>query len=124
MSDVSYFCKSLDIFVSGAKWQYAARAAVMTMMGSFGGGCFGLIFTLVKNKGRADVMELINGILGSLVSVTGEKPTFKFNTKIVKSAVESDWPGYAAPGVLCMVQLLLQSWGHSCNPRQYNKFLS
>lgn len=24
--------------VSGAKWQYAARAAVMTMMGSFGGG--------------------------------------------------------------------------------------
>ncbi|CAG9134227.1 unnamed protein product [Plutella xylostella] len=56
--------------VSGAKWQYAARAAVMTMMGSFGGGCFGLIFTLVKNKGRADVMELINGILGSLVSVT------------------------------------------------------
>lgn len=56
--------------MSGAKWQYAARAAVMTMMGSFGGGCFGLIFTLVKNKGRADVMELINGILGSLVSVT------------------------------------------------------
>ena len=24
--------------VSGSKWQYAARAAVMTMMGSFGGG--------------------------------------------------------------------------------------
>ncbi|XP_061726604.1 putative ammonium transporter 2 [Cydia pomonella] len=56
--------------VSGAKWQYAARAAVMTMMGSFGGGCFGLIFTLVKNKGKADVMELINSVLGSLVSVT------------------------------------------------------
>ncbi|XP_049882667.1 putative ammonium transporter 2 isoform X2 [Pectinophora gossypiella] len=56
--------------VSGAKWQYAARAAVMTMMGSFGGGCFGLIFTLIKNKGRADVMELINSILGALVSIT------------------------------------------------------
>ncbi|GBP89904.1 Putative ammonium transporter 3 [Eumeta japonica] len=135
--------------VSGAKWQYAARAAVMTMMGSFGGGCFGLVimpwpiwqqrkngpvrsvkchtftkhgreaapllpfvqqarvpvvqyalhhpnpsssilphqtsytyprgqqrtgdssnYTLVKNKGRADVMELINSILGSLVSIT------------------------------------------------------
>ncbi|KAJ2938329.1 hypothetical protein O0L34_g13247 [Tuta absoluta] len=56
--------------VSGAKWQYAARAAVMTMMGSFGGGCFGLIFTLIRNQGRADVMELINSILGSLVSIT------------------------------------------------------
>lgn len=29
--------------VSGAKWQYAARAAVMTMMGSFGGGCFSVV---------------------------------------------------------------------------------
>ncbi|XP_045508309.1 putative ammonium transporter 2 [Colias croceus] len=56
--------------VSGAKWQYAARAAVMTMMGSFGGGAFGLIFTLVKNKGRADVLDLINSVLGSLVSIT------------------------------------------------------
>ncbi|KAI8441393.1 hypothetical protein MSG28_015008 [Choristoneura fumiferana] len=56
--------------VSGAKWQYAARAAVMTMMGSFGGGCFGLIYTMVKNKGKADVMELINSVLGALVSVT------------------------------------------------------
>ncbi|CAB3261989.1 unnamed protein product [Arctia plantaginis] len=56
--------------VSGAKWQYAARAAVMTMMGSFGGGCFGLLFTLVKNKGKAVVMDLINSVLGSLVSIT------------------------------------------------------
>ncbi|KAM3956130.1 ammonium transporter [Aphomia sociella] len=56
--------------VSGAKWQYAARAAVMTMMGSFGGGCFGLLFTLIKNKGKAEVMELINSILGALVSIT------------------------------------------------------
>ncbi|KAL4717870.1 hypothetical protein ACJJTC_005715 [Scirpophaga incertulas] len=56
--------------VSGAKWQYAARAAVMTMMGSFGGGCFGLVYTMIKNKGRADVMELINSVLGSLVSIT------------------------------------------------------
>lgn len=32
--------------VSGAKWQYAARAAVMTMMGSFGGGCFSTMLVL------------------------------------------------------------------------------
>ncbi|XP_014363953.2 putative ammonium transporter 2 [Papilio machaon] len=56
--------------VSGAKWQYAARAAVMTMMGSFGGGCFGIFYTMIKNKGRAEVMEMINSVLGALVSVT------------------------------------------------------
>ncbi|XP_031622329.1 putative ammonium transporter 3 isoform X2 [Contarinia nasturtii] len=56
--------------VSGAKWQYAARAAVMTMMGSFGGGCFCLIYSMVRNEGRVDMIDLINGILGSLVSIT------------------------------------------------------
>ncbi|XP_053621103.1 putative ammonium transporter 2 [Plodia interpunctella] len=56
--------------VSGAKWQYAARAAVMTMMGSFGGGVFGLLYTMIKNKGKAEVMDLINSVLGSLVSIT------------------------------------------------------
>lgn len=56
--------------VSGAKWQYAARAAVMTMMGSFGGGCLGIMYTMIKNKGKAEVMDLINSILGALVSIT------------------------------------------------------
>jgi len=57
--------------VSGAKWHYAARAAVQTMMGSFGGGCIGLGYSMFLREGRLDIMDLINGILGSLVSVTG-----------------------------------------------------
>uniref|UniRef100_A0A182N6G1 C2H2-type domain-containing protein n=1 Tax=Anopheles dirus TaxID=7168 RepID=A0A182N6G1_9DIPT len=56
--------------VSGAKWAYAARAAVMTMMGSFGGGSFSIIYSMINNDGRMDVVDLINGILASLVSVT------------------------------------------------------
>lgn len=56
--------------VSGYKWQYAARAAVMTMMGSFGGGICSLFFSMLKNSGNVDVCDLINGILGALVSVT------------------------------------------------------
>ncbi|CAO1387079.1 unnamed protein product [Diamesa serratosioi] len=56
--------------VSGAKWIYSARAAVMTMMGSFGGGFWGTAYSLFKNDGRVDILDLINGILGSLVSVT------------------------------------------------------
>ncbi|XP_068157815.1 putative ammonium transporter 2 [Drosophila tropicalis] len=54
--------------VSGAKWQYAARAAVMTMMGSFGGGFYHYSFW--RHEGRMDIMDLINGVLGSLVSIT------------------------------------------------------
>ncbi|XP_055598087.1 putative ammonium transporter 2 isoform X1 [Uranotaenia lowii] len=56
--------------VSGAKWIYAARAAVMTMMGSFGGGCFSIVYSMSRNEGRMDIVDLINGILASLVSVT------------------------------------------------------
>ncbi|XP_045478924.1 putative ammonium transporter 2 [Harmonia axyridis] len=56
--------------LSGEKWHYAARAAVMTMMASFGGGTLSILYSLVRLKGRLDAMDVINGILGSLVSVT------------------------------------------------------
>lgn len=56
--------------VSGAKWQYAARAAVMTMMGSFGGGIISVSYSLWRHDGLLDIIDLINGVLGSLVSIT------------------------------------------------------
>lgn len=43
----------------------------MTMLASFGGGIFSLLFSLFKNEGLLDVIDVINGILGALVSVTG-----------------------------------------------------
>nr|XP_034838391.1 putative ammonium transporter 2 [Maniola hyperantus] len=83
--------------VSGAKWQYAARAAVMTMMGSFGGGCFGLLYSLIKNKGRADVMELINSILGSLVSITAGCFLFRAWESLVIGMIGAAIASAAAP---------------------------
>ncbi|XP_045782526.1 putative ammonium transporter 3 [Maniola jurtina] len=83
--------------VSGAKWQYAARAAVMTMMGSFGGGCFGLLFSLIKNKGRADVMELINSVLGSLVSITAGCFLFRAWESLVIGMIGAAIASMAAP---------------------------
>lgn len=56
--------------VTGSKWSYAAKAAVMTMLASFGGGMFALPWSLSKNKGKVDIFDLINGILGSLVGIT------------------------------------------------------
>jgi ammonium transporter, Amt family len=57
--------------IMGQKWEYAARAAIMTMLASFGGGCYSLAHSLVRCKGKLDPSDLINGILASLVAITG-----------------------------------------------------
>lgn len=56
--------------VNEDKWKYAARAAVSTVMASMGGGIVGLSFSLTNPHG-IDILSQINGILGSLVAVTG-----------------------------------------------------
>lgn len=42
----------------------------MTMLGSFGGGIFSVSYSMIKNNGKVDILDLINGILAALVSVT------------------------------------------------------
>ena len=42
----------------------------MTMMSSFGGGTTSLLYSLIKLNGKIDTIDIINGILGSLVGVT------------------------------------------------------
>ncbi|XP_033366334.1 putative ammonium transporter 3 [Bombus vosnesenskii] len=56
--------------VSGQRWQYAAKAAVCTMLASMGGGLVGLGFSL-NGPDKIDILSQINGILGSLVAITG-----------------------------------------------------
>ncbi|XP_072380960.1 putative ammonium transporter 2 [Diabrotica undecimpunctata] len=56
--------------LSGEKWQYAAKAAVMTMIATFGGGTISILYTMIKLRGKIDTIDIINGILGSLVSIT------------------------------------------------------
>ncbi|KAF2900319.1 hypothetical protein ILUMI_05865 [Ignelater luminosus] len=56
--------------LTGAKYEYAARAAVMTMIASFGGGCTSIAYSLIRLKGKIEVIDIINGVLGSLVAVT------------------------------------------------------
>lgn len=57
--------------LTGYKWEYAARAAFMTMIASFAGGSYALIHSLTKNSGKLEPADLINGILASLVAITG-----------------------------------------------------
>lgn len=56
--------------VTDYRWQFAARAAVSTMIASMGGGLVGLGFSLTNPNG-IDILSQINGVLGSLVAVTG-----------------------------------------------------
>lgn len=56
--------------LSSGKWMYAARGAVMTMIATFGGGMYSLAHTMIKHRGTVDIMDVINGILGSLAGIT------------------------------------------------------
>ncbi|KAK8761838.1 hypothetical protein V5799_026891 [Amblyomma americanum] len=56
--------------VSGHKWKYAARSAIVTINSSVGGGITALIFSYAVNSRKFSVIKLINGILASLVAIT------------------------------------------------------
>jgi ammonia channel protein AmtB len=45
---------------------------VSTINASFGGGTVGLLYSFFRTKGKFDILDLISGVLGSLVSVTGK----------------------------------------------------
>ncbi|XP_013397780.1 putative ammonium transporter 3 [Lingula anatina] len=56
--------------ISGGKWKLAAKSAATTINASIGGGIAAVIFSYIKNKRKYGVSDLVNGILGSLVSIT------------------------------------------------------
>ncbi|KAK7063290.1 Ammonium transmembrane transporter activity protein [Halocaridina rubra] len=50
-------------------WKYAARSAVTTMIASIGGGLGGMSYAWYKTR-RLAISDVINSILGALVSIT------------------------------------------------------
>ncbi|XP_002736982.1 putative ammonium transporter 3 [Saccoglossus kowalevskii] len=56
--------------ITGGKWKLAARSAVNTIVSSVSGGSVGIFLSYTTKKRKLDVNYLINGILGSLVSIT------------------------------------------------------
>jgi Amt family ammonium transporter len=56
--------------ISGGKWILAAKTAVTTINGSMGGGFVAIAYTYIMDHGKYDVSKIVNGILGSLVSIT------------------------------------------------------
>ena len=60
--------------ISGSKWKYASRAAVVTINGTIGGGIWSILYSYKLTKvfqGKLDIPTFISGVLGGLVSITG-----------------------------------------------------
>ncbi|XP_063435834.1 putative ammonium transporter 3 [Mytilus trossulus] len=57
--------------ISGGKWKIAARSAATTILSSCSGGVMAFLLSFLLHKRKFDVQLLVNGILGSLVSITG-----------------------------------------------------
>ncbi|XP_022103038.1 putative ammonium transporter 2 isoform X2 [Acanthaster planci] len=56
--------------ISQNKWKLAARSAACTITASIGGGMTAIVLSYLAKRRKFDVTFLINGVLGSLVSIT------------------------------------------------------
>jgi ammonia channel protein AmtB len=56
--------------VQVALWKLAGKAAITTLNASMGGGCAGILVTLIVYKGKFSVSDLCNSVLGGLVAIT------------------------------------------------------
>ncbi|XP_078662653.1 putative ammonium transporter 3 [Branchiostoma floridae x Branchiostoma belcheri] len=56
--------------ITGGKWKLSARSAVATITSSMAGGIVGLLLSYTTTR-MFEIPYLLNGVLGSLVSVTG-----------------------------------------------------
>lgn len=83
--------------VTGESWKYCARASVMTMLASFGGGIASMCYTMTMNKGKLDMLDLINGILGALVGITAGCFIFNAWSSILVGIIGALLANFAAP---------------------------
>jgi Amt family ammonium transporter len=59
--------------VTGGKWAYGVRGGVGTALATWGAGAVSIIYSMIKNKGKVDIYEVVTGILGSLSELNFER---------------------------------------------------
>jgi ammonia channel protein AmtB len=52
--------------ISGDKWDNAARAGLMTVLSSMATGFFSILYSMKRNKGKVNVLEVASGILSAM----------------------------------------------------------
>ncbi|XP_055643225.1 putative ammonium transporter 2 [Toxorhynchites rutilus septentrionalis] len=75
--------------LSRGRWGYTIKSAVMTMLGSMGGGVVACSYSLIEHNGQAQPFQIMNGILASLVSVTGGCYLFDSWSAVITGAIGS-----------------------------------
>ncbi|XP_060076769.1 putative ammonium transporter 3 [Ylistrum balloti] len=56
--------------ISGGKWKLAAKSAIVTLLGSIGGGVIGITISYLTKKRKFEIEYIVNSILGGLVAIT------------------------------------------------------
>ena len=56
--------------MTGGRWKYAAKTAVITLQSSIGGGLAGMSLSWWRNH-QLEIGDVVNSVLGALVSITG-----------------------------------------------------
>ncbi|XP_019643639.1 PREDICTED: putative ammonium transporter 3 [Branchiostoma belcheri] len=56
--------------ITGGKWKLSSRAAAATLLASMGGGTVGIVFSWLMRNGKIEIRYTLDGILGSLVSIS------------------------------------------------------
>ncbi|KAI8506255.1 Ammonium Transporter Family [Branchiostoma belcheri] len=56
--------------ITGGKWKLSSRAAAATLLASMGGGTVGIVFSWLMRSGKIEIRYTLDGILGSLVSIS------------------------------------------------------
>ena len=109
--------------IRGHKWKYAAKTAVMTLQSSIGGGLAGMSISYFMNKKRMQVADIVNSILGALVSVTGESFYHQFNLMEIfisgGCALYTTWEALfvgIVGGILSIFTMPFMDWLHIDDP--------
>ncbi|CAH1778550.1 unnamed protein product [Owenia fusiformis] len=66
---LSFNCGS-TFGISGGKWKLAAKAAATTLIAAMGGGFAGCTYSQIRTKGKLQIGDLVNSVLGALVGIT------------------------------------------------------
>ncbi|KAL7036854.1 hypothetical protein ACKWTF_008959 [Chironomus riparius] len=69
--------------LSGGKWNASARAGVSTVVTSMAAGFFSMVYSIVKNKGKVSVLEVICGILCSMAAINAGCSVYSIHMSIV-----------------------------------------
>ena len=73
--------------ITGDKWLYASKAAVTTVLSTIGGGVATFAYCHWRYDGSYPIEDIVNGILGALVSITGCCIYVKTSESLVIGAV-------------------------------------